>query len=124
VTLAPRDSKTYAISMWRFALSRSRHPAISLQGAEAGATESNSKSAAYENRTKSAKCGGLETNGRRERILSLDRHVAVRRSARNARGYWASIRLKSRQRMLLAQGLAEGEELGSNVLLICNPKKW
>ena len=56
------------------------YPAISPQSAEVGATESDSKSAACENRTKSAKCGGLETNGRRERIPGRDRCVAVRRS--------------------------------------------
>ena len=35
-------------------------------------TKSDSKSVAYENRTKSAQSGGLETNGPRERISGLD----------------------------------------------------
>ena len=35
----------------------------------------------------SAQSGGLETNGRRERILGLGRCVAVRRFVREARGY-------------------------------------
>jgi hypothetical protein len=52
--------------------SRSRYPAISLQSAEVSVMKSGSKSIAYENRTKSAKCGGLETNGPRERIRRLN----------------------------------------------------
>ena len=41
--------------------------------------KSDSKSAAYENRTKSAQSGGLETNGPRERISGPDGLNAVRR---------------------------------------------
>ena len=52
------------------------------------AAKSDSKSVAYEFRTKSAQSGGLETNGRRERISGLGRCVAVRRFSREARGYW------------------------------------
>jgi hypothetical protein len=48
----------------------------------------------------------LETNGRRERISGLGRLVAVRRFVREARGYWRFHRDKTRQRMLVAIGLA------------------
>jgi hypothetical protein len=74
--------------------SRSRYPAISLQSAELAVVKNGSKSVAYEFRTKSAKCGGLETNGRRETISGLSRGVAVRRFSREARGYWASTRAR------------------------------
>ena len=65
---------------------------ISCESAEVCITKSDSKSVAYEFRTKSAQSGGLETNGRRERISGLGRCVAVRRFVREARGYWASMR--------------------------------
>ena len=48
------------------------YPTIILQSAEVGVTKIDSKSVAYENRTKNAKCGGLETNGPRERISGAD----------------------------------------------------
>jgi hypothetical protein len=72
----------------------SRSPAISLQSAEVTVAESDSKSGAYEFRTKSAQSGGLETNGGRERISDLSRHAAVRRFSREACGYWASMRAR------------------------------
>ena len=78
-----------------------------VRSAEVGATKSDSKSVAYENRTESAKCGALETNGSRERISGFRRCVAVRRFAREARGYWASMRARSWQRILVAEGLAD-----------------
>ena len=71
---------------------RFRYPAISVQSAEVGVAKSDSKSDAYEFRTKSAQSGGLETNGPRETISGLGRRVAVRRFARESRGYWASMR--------------------------------
>jgi hypothetical protein len=49
--------------------SRFRYPAIFLQSAEVAVWKSDSKSVAYEFRTKSAQSGGLETNGRRDGIL-------------------------------------------------------
>ena len=49
----------------------SGYPEILLQSAEVDVTKRDSKSVTYENRTKSAKCGGLETNGPRERISVL-----------------------------------------------------
>ena len=64
--------------------SLSRYPTIFLQSAEVGATKSDSKSSVYENRTKTAKCGGLETNGARERISGLGvafSHLSLRRHA-------------------------------------------
>ena len=57
-----------------------------LQSAEVTVTKSDSKSVAYEFRTKAAQSGGLETNGRRERISGLSRPVAVRRFVREAHG--------------------------------------
>ena len=68
---ALRDEKTAAQSTPEFAPSLSRYPAIILQSAEVGIAKSDSKSAAYENRTKSAQSGGLETNGPREGISGL-----------------------------------------------------
>ena len=78
--------------------------------------KSDSKSVAYEFRTKSAQSGGLETNGPRERISGFGGCLTVRRSLGKARGYWTSLRARKSQRMLDAEGLAEGEELGSNGL--------
>jgi hypothetical protein len=89
--------------------SGSRYPEISLQSAEVGVTKIDSKSVAYKNRTKNAKCGGLETNAPRERISGLGERVAVRRFVREGRGYWRFQRAKTRQRMLVAEGLAERE---------------
>jgi hypothetical protein len=45
-------------------------------------------------RTKSAQSGGLETNGRRERISDLGRCIAMRRLVGEARVYWASMRAR------------------------------
>ena len=91
----------------------SRCPKISFESAEVGGAKSGSISVAYEFRTKSAQSGGSETNGPRERNSGLGGCVAVRRFVREARGYWASMRARSRQRMLVAEGLAvqEGFEL-------------
>ena len=70
---ALRDEKIAAQSTPEFTPSLSRYPAIFLQSAEVGIVKRDLKSAAYENRTKSAKCGGLEkTNGPRERISVLN----------------------------------------------------
>ncbi len=78
--------------MRAFDSGHSCYPAIFLQSAEVAVAESDSKSEAYEFRTKSAQSGGLETNGRRERILGLSQRPAVQRFVREARGYWASMR--------------------------------
>jgi hypothetical protein len=118
---APRDSKYSAITP-QFAPSRSRYPVRSLQSAEVAIPKNDSRSVAYENRTKSVKCGGLETNGQRDRISGPDALPAVRRFAGEARGYWRFQRAKTRRRMLVAEGVAEREELGSNGLLVCNPE--
>ena len=72
-------------------------------------------------RRESAQSRGSETNGRRERISGLGLLGAVRGFSREARGYWASLRARKPQRKLVAEALAEGEELGSNGLLICRP---
>ena len=104
-------------------VSRSRYPAISLQSAEVDVTKRDSKSVAYENRTKSLRCGGLETNGLRERISPFNTLSAVRRFSREARGYWQFQRTKTRRRMLVAEGLAEGEVLSSNGLLSWSVQK-
>ena len=50
------------------------------KSAEVIASENDVKTAAYEIRTKSGECGGLEKNGHRERILGLGSCVAMRRS--------------------------------------------
>jgi hypothetical protein len=94
----------------------SRYPVISPQSAEVGVAKNDSKSVTYENRTKSAKCGGSETNGQTERISGPELLTTVRRFAREARGYWACMGARGRRRMLVAEGLAEGERLGSNDL--------
>ena len=57
-----------------------------------------------------------ETKGPRERTLALDGLNAVRRFVREASNYWAFQRAKIQRRMLDADRLAEGEELGTNIL--------
>jgi hypothetical protein len=47
-----------------------------------------SESACCENRTKSTKCGGLETIGTKERIPVADGVRLVRRFSRGRRRYW------------------------------------
>ena len=106
-----RSSKISERSTFALDPSRSRHPAISLQSAEVVIPKSDSKSIAYENRTKSAKCGGLETNGPRERISDPNGCAAVRRFRAKDRRYWRFQRSRTWRRMLVAEGLAEGEEL-------------
>jgi hypothetical protein len=101
----------------RVEIGHSRCSAIFLQSAEVGISESDSKSTAYKNRTKSAKCGGLETNAPREKISRPDGCAAVRRFVREARGYWRFENGKIQQRDFAAEELAEREELGSNGLL-------
>ena len=117
--------------MLALAFSYSRHPAISLQSAEVDVTKRDSISVAYENRTKSEKCGGLETNGPRERISDSNGVGAVRGFAANPAVIGVLSALKSQRRMLAADGLAEGERLYSNVLsqvcaaaLRCNSKRF
>ena len=66
-------------------------------------------SIACESRTKSPQSGGLETNGRRERISGRGRLVAVRRFVRDPRGYWRFQRGKIQLRTLVAEELAERE---------------
>jgi hypothetical protein len=73
-----RNKNRCAIIPPALVLRCSRYPAISLQSAEVDVAKSDSKSVAYEFRTKSAQSGGLENNGRREGILGLGRCVAVR----------------------------------------------
>src|SRR5262245_59935238 len=53
--------------------------------------KNDSISIAYEFRTKSGKSGGLETNGRRERISGHCRGVEVWRFVREGRGYWGFV---------------------------------
>jgi hypothetical protein len=69
--------------------SGSRYPAIALQSAEVSITKRDSTSVAYENRTKSAKCGGLEKTGREREFRSPMGSTAVRRFVRDAPSYWA-----------------------------------
>jgi len=97
--------------------SRTRYPAIFLQSAEVGITKNDSKSAAYENRTKSVKSGGLEKDGRRERILALRRGAEVQSFVREGPVFIGDFcALASRQRMFCAVRLAEGAEPESNIL--------
>jgi hypothetical protein len=77
------------------------------ESAEVAVSKSDSKSGAYEFRTKSTQSGGLETDGHRERGSGLSRRVAVRRFVPEARSYWASMRAQSQQRKLVSAGLAE-----------------
>jgi hypothetical protein len=64
--------------------SSSRYPEIISATAQPPFQKSHLLSATCENRTKSVKSGGLETNGSRERISGLARHTAVRRSLRES----------------------------------------
>ena len=66
--------------------------------------------------SKQPKSGALERTGTRERISSLSRCRAVRRFGREARGYWRFKRGKIPRRTSVAVGMAEGEELVSNIL--------
>ena len=105
--------------------SHSRYPAIFLQSAEVAVPKSNSKSVAYENRTKTAKCGGLETNGPREKIRALNR---LRRSAEVFARMPAVIgvrsALKAERRKLVAEVLAEREgfELPVGPISVWDPR--
>jgi len=99
---------------------RSRHSARVLQSAEVGISKTDSKSDAYENRTKSTQSEGLERNGPRER-----ENLGLRRGQRSAE-HWARMPAvignlsapKNGRRTLASDGLAEGVRLGSNGLLI------
>ncbi len=64
--------------------SRSRFPAIFLQSAEVAVTKNDSKSGAYEFRTKSAQSEALERNGRGEAILGVVSTGAVLRFSRES----------------------------------------
>ena len=112
----PRESKIIAPSKCLLDSSCSRCRKLSCESGGIERTKTDSKSVAYEFRTKSAQSGGSETDGPRERISGSGGFLAVRRSLDNARGYWASFRARKPQRMLDAEGLAEREELGSNGL--------
>jgi hypothetical protein len=90
------------------ALSTLRSPRVLAKSAESLDLRKCYETIAYINRTKSAKSGGLERTRPRERISSSDRLTTVRRFAREARGYWASMRARNLRRMLVAEGLAEG----------------
>ena len=102
-----------------FAPSRSRYPAIILQSAEVGVAKRDSKSAAYENRTKSAQSGGLETNGPRERISGPSGHAQCGGLCAKPL-LLALFARQNRRRMLVAEGLAEGRRLAANPLRICS----
>jgi len=67
---------------WRWIPVAPGAPSDLAKSAEVWHTKTDSISIAYEFRTKSAQSGGLEKNGRRERILGLGRCVAVRRFVR------------------------------------------
>ena len=77
-----------------------------------------SKTRTYANRTKFEKCGGSETVGPKESVSDLSRRGIVRRVVREARGYWRIPRARTRRRMFVVEGMAEGEELGSNILRV------
>ncbi len=105
----PTTQKNLAQSAAELDPGRSRSPTISLQSAELAYPKNDSKSAAYEIRTKSAQSGGLETNRSRESISALRQPVAVRRFSCEVPDYWASMPAQSRRRMFVAEGLAERE---------------
>ena len=84
---------------------------------DAGATNSASgrSPANLAKAAKSAKCGGLETNGPRDNS-GPDKFNAVRRFLREVRGNWRFHRAENRAKKVARERLAEGEELGSNGL--------
>ena len=86
------------------------------ENAEAGSKKNDPISGAYENRTESAQSGGLETDGPRERISSPGRWSQCGGFHAKPVVIGLLCALNTPQRMLVAGGLAEGEELGSNVL--------
>jgi hypothetical protein len=74
-----RPSSCLTVSPWPvtptaigFAPRLSRYPPISLQSAEVSVLKIHTNSVTYENRTKTAECGGLETIGSRERNRRLN----------------------------------------------------
>jgi hypothetical protein len=88
--LRTNDPKNEATSSAEFGFSRS--PSVLAKSAQVSRIRVRGKTIVYENRTKSAQSGGLETNGPSERISDLSRRGVVRRFSGEARGYWASIR--------------------------------
>jgi hypothetical protein len=75
----PSERKGAARSMPAFDPGRFRSPSISSKSAEVVRIEYLIKTVSYKFCTKSAQSGGLEKNGRRERILGLRCFVAVLR---------------------------------------------
>jgi hypothetical protein len=96
----------------------SRHPTDLAKSAEVGLTKNDSISITYEFRTKCAQSGALENNGQREGFLGLSSLSQCGGLRAEARIYWGFLPLASQRRMLNAGGLAEGEELGSNILQV------
>ena len=68
------------------------YPSLGVQRPEIVDPKFNSKTAGYENRTKSEKSGALETNEPRERNSTPSRSAAVLRLVLKARRYWRSCR--------------------------------
>jgi hypothetical protein len=101
--MIPGEQKNQ-ISRLEFDSSRSRYPRYPCEVRRFIVVKSDSKTAAYEIRTKSGESGGLETKGRRDRVTGLGRPIAVRRFVREARGYWASMRAQKAAENVRAEG--------------------
>src|SRR4051794_6360981 len=80
-----------------------------LLSAEVYVTKIDSNSGAYENRTKSAKCGGLERNGLRERTLEPWQAQQCGGFCPRPAVIGGINALKTQRRMLGTKGLAERE---------------
>jgi hypothetical protein len=92
-------------------------PLGSLNGASKSAevwTSEKEVSIASEFRTKSAQSEGLETNGRRERILGFERCVAVRRFRREGLCLLGFPRAREPAENVGRGQTGGGKELGSN----------
>jgi hypothetical protein len=111
------DAKKRSNINTEFEFSALRSPSVLTKSAELVRIRIRVKTIAYENRTKSAKSGGLERNGQGERISGYDQISAVRSFCRESPPL-LGLRAGSAkaQRMLVATALAEGEEPGSNPL--------
>jgi hypothetical protein len=83
-----------------------RSPSVLAKSAQVSRVRVRGKTIVYENRTKSAQSGGLETNWPRERISDLSRRGIVRRSSGEARSCWASIQSRKPAENVGREGLA------------------
>ena len=111
-----KTRKSSAQSAAKLDFSRIRYSAISLQNAEVDISKNNSKSAAYENRTKFPQSGGLEKTGQKREFRDPTGSAQCRGLRAKARVYWGFLWPPTRQRMFGEDRLAERDKPKSNRL--------